>query len=420
MKVFITDGNLRSTLAAVRSLGRAGVVVGTGNDTSEMIAGASKYCREKLIYPSPVLEPDGFQSFLCEQLAARGYTHLLAMSDVTVQLVAPLKSRLAPAITAMVEDAETLLLVQDKAAMLGLAREVNVGTPRYITRGVTCDTGGCDRESLLRFADSVGYPVVIKPRRSRQYLQGKWSEGSVTYAHTPEELIAKYEAAHRSIPDPLVQEKLAGEGRGVFLLMWKGEVKAAFCHRRLREKPPWGGVSVLGESLPIDRALVERSAALLRAVPWNGPAMVEYKTDARDGEAKLMEVNGRFWGSLQLAIDAGIDFPTIYYRLICGEDVAAQLEYRAGVKSRWLLGDLDSLITRLRCSAEQKHLYRSSVSRLRVCADFCHFFGRELHYDVLSASDPKPGWEELKQYIPLNLRLLLSRQTPVHAGGTHS
>ena len=412
MKVFVTDGNLRSTLAAVRSLGRAGVFVGTGNEKQGMIAAASRYCREALIYPAPVHEPEGFQSFLCEELAARGYTHLLPMSDVTVQLVAPLKQSLAPEIAVMVEGPEALSLVQDKGAMLDLAGRVNVGVPRYASR--------CDADRLLQFAASVGFPVVIKPCRSRQYLDGAWREGGVTYAHTPEELIAKYEAAGLSIPDPLVQEKIAGEGRGVFLLMWKGEVKAAFCHRRLREKPPWGGLSVLSESLPLDHALVERSAALLREVSWNGPAMVEYKVDGRDGEAKLMEVNGRFWGSLQLAINAGIDFPAIYYRLVCGEDVPPQLEYRAGVKCRWLLGDLDSLLTRLRSSEQQQRLYYSSVSRWRACADFCHFFGKDLHYDVFSISDPGPGWQELKQYIPLNVRLLLFPQRAGNAEGTPS
>ena len=407
MKVFITDGNQRSTLAAVRSLGRAGVFVGIGNDTPQMIAGASRYCREKMIYPSPALQPGQFQDFLCERLTPLGYTHLLATSDVTVQLVAPLKLRLAPAITAMVQDAEALSLVQDKAAMLTLARELNIGTPRCANSG--------DHESLLRFAASVGYPVVIKPRRSRQYLHGAWREGSVTYAHTPEELIAKYETACHLIPDPLVQEKIVGEGRGVFLMLWNGEVKAAFCHKRLREKPPWGGLSVLSESLPLDRSLVERSATLLRKVSWNGPAMVEYKTDSRDGETKLMEVNGRFWGSLQLAIDAGIDFPSIYYRLICGEHVPSQLEYRAGVKSRWLLGDFDSLITRLRSSEQQQRLYPFPISRLRACANFCRFFGRDLHYDVCSMSDLGPGWQEMQQYISVNLRVVLS---PGSSGNT--
>ena len=60
-----------------------------------------------------------------------------------------------------------------------------------------------------------------------------------------------------------------------------------------------------------------------------------------------MEVNGRFWGSLQLAIDAGMNFPLLFYRLAIGEDVPSQFDYKAGVRSRWLLGDLDQLLIRL-------------------------------------------------------------------------
>lgn len=247
MKVFVTDGNLRSTLAVVRSLGRAGIPVGTGSDTPAMIAGASRYCSESLIYPSPLLEPAHFQEFLCTRLAPLGYTHVLATSDVTVQLVAPIKQRLAPAVVAMVAEAETLQLVQDKAAMLSVASRVGAGVPRCAV--------GSDVDSIVRFADEVGYPVVIKPWRSRQYVDGVWREGSVCYAHTAEELVAKHGAACCMGSAPLVQEKIVGEGRGVFLLMWKGELKAAFCHRRLREKPPWGGVSALSESLPLDHNL---------------------------------------------------------------------------------------------------------------------------------------------------------------------
>jgi len=43
--------------------------------------------------------------------------------------------------------------------------------------------------------------------------------------------------------------------------------------------------------------------------------MVEFRVDARDGTAKLMEVNPRFWGSLQLSILSGADFPYLLYNL---------------------------------------------------------------------------------------------------------
>ena len=104
----------------------------------------------------------------------------------------------------------------------------------------------------------------------------------------------------------LIQQRIVGPGTGIFLLVWDGTVRAVFAHRRLREKPPSGGVSVYSESIAAKPDLVERSRLLLERMKWNGIAMIEYKLDASTGVPYLMEVNGRFWGSLQLAIDAGV------------------------------------------------------------------------------------------------------------------
>ena len=52
---------------------------------------------------------------------------------------------------------------------------------------------------------------------------------------------------------------------------------------------------------------------LLDELNWHGVAMVEFKV-TEDGTPYLMEINTRFWGSLQLAIDAGVDFPYNYSR----------------------------------------------------------------------------------------------------------
>ena len=50
----------------------------------------------------------------------------------------------------------------------------------------------------------------------------------------------------------ILQERIAGDGAGLFACYEHGRPTALFCHRRLREKPPWGGVSVLSESAPLD------------------------------------------------------------------------------------------------------------------------------------------------------------------------
>jgi len=84
----------------------------------------------------------------------------------------------------------------------------------------------------------------------------------------------------------------------------------------------------------------EFALRLLKVLNWHGVAEVEFKLDPRDSVPKFMEINGRFWGSLELAMAAGIDFPYLLYLLAVDGDVKPVLRYKVGVKRRWLEGDL--------------------------------------------------------------------------------
>ncbi len=391
MEVFVTDGEQRSTLAVVRALGGVGIPVTVAGTEAVSLAGASRYCAARARYPSPRTDPEGFQAFLRAEMEKRQSVFLLPMSDITVRLTSRMRASLPPRVLIPFPCERQIECVQDKRRILLLARQVGIATP---------DTYMLQPEELLGdVARRLHYPVVIKPRFSRYLHEGKWVDGEVVYARDPEELKASYQASHANVPFPLVQEKIRGEGRGVFLLLWNGQVKAAFCHRRLREKPPWGGPSVYRESIPLDESLVRKSTALLRAIGWQGPAMVEFKVDRRTGEPNLMEVNGRFWGSLQLANDAGMNFPLLLYRLATGEDVPAQFDYKAGVKSRWLLGDLDQLLIRLTHRPGRNGLENDGVSRLRACLDFVKLHEHDRRYEVFRWRDRGPGWHEFKSYI---------------------
>ena len=118
----------------------------------------------------------------------------------------------------------------------------------------------------------------------------------------------------------------------------------------------------------------------------------------RTGTPFLMEVNARFWGSLQLAIDAGVDFPHLVYRLARGERPASPA-YRTGVRSRWLLGDLDHVLARLTRSDGELQLPDSAPSRWRALREFLTPGGRDVHYEVLSRDDPRPFRHELREYL---------------------
>jgi predicted ATP-grasp superfamily ATP-dependent carboligase len=331
------------------------------------------------------------------------------MTDITMQLAAVAHKALGRRVRWPFPEEEQVRWVQDKRHMLLMAERVGIACPRTFMMS--------EDENLEDVSRKITYPAVIKPRFSRFLRDRVWASGSVQYAGGREELIAKYHESSVRIPGPLVQERIVGEGRGVFLLVWDGKLKAAFGHRRLREKPPWGGVSVCCESVRLDEDLVQKALALLQAVGWQGVAMVEFKVDRRDGQPKLMEVNGRFWGSLQLAIDAGMDFPLLLHRLAMGEKMPPQLEYKVGVMSRWLLGDLDHLLIRFRHPRGPAGITEDSGSRLVACLKFLNFFERNSRLDVVRFDDLRPGWFELKHYVRESLHGFSWRRAPASIPG---
>ncbi len=390
MSLFITDGNHRATLAVVRALGRAGIKVTVGQQESSSIAGRSRYCAAAVRYPSPLTGGQAFKAFLRDEMRSGRYSILLPMTDITTNYVAEDAAELRQFVHLPLPDLARIRKAQDKRETLALAQRLGIACPATVAAA----NGGAIEEAL----ETLSFPMVLKPRFSRVF-QGAWRYGQVQYANDRDELISKYQAAHSEIPSPLIQEKIEGEGCGMFLLLWNGELKAAFAHLRLREKPPSGGVSVCCKSIPLDATLLEKSYLLLRQIGWHGPAMVEFKVDDRDGQPKFIEVNGRFWGSLQLAIDAGLNFPLLLYRLALGESVPFSADYRIGVKNRWLLGDLDHLLMRLRTPRDIDSSLFPNKSKIGAVIEFLRFYERDLYYSDLRYDDLKPFLLECKRYL---------------------
>jgi predicted ATP-grasp superfamily ATP-dependent carboligase len=177
---------------------------------------------------------------------------------------------------------------------------------------------------------------------------------------------------------------------GIFLLIWDGEIRARFAHRRLREKPPAGGVSVYSESTAADADLVARSRGLLERLGWQGVAMVEYKVDRATGTPYLMEINGRLWGSLQLAIDAGVDFPALLVSWALGEHPATVSSWRSGVRLRWEWGNVDYLVTRIRRSNTELSLPPDAPGPWGSLRESGLVWRPGDRLEVLRARDPAP------------------------------
>jgi predicted ATP-grasp superfamily ATP-dependent carboligase len=230
-------------------------------------------------------------------------------------------------------------------------------------------------------SNGLRYPVILKPRHRDttvgvQAVYSLKAERAEDHAGMVERL-RRYEGTGEL---PMVQEYIQGTGAGVSVLMRRGEPVAVIEHRRLREYPANGGVSVYCECVRESPRLVERSVALLRAMEWEGVAMVEYRTGEPGSEPCLMEVNGRFWGSLPLALHAGVDFPFLLYKSSI-EKVGRQ-QARAGTRARSLAGDTLWLLEMLRGNER---------SKAAVAWDYMKAFHPANRYFIWAADDPRPA-----------------------------
>lgn len=373
MRVLVTDGANRAALAITRSLGRAGHHVVVGEKETGSLAATSRYCAEQFQYEDPLGASGAFIASVAEAAAKHRIDVLVPVSDVTTFLITRHRARFGSCAIPFAP-ADVVERAANKVGLMETAARLGVPTPRSAV--VACAS------HVPEF--DFGFPVVVKPWQSRVLTGDGWQSTSVSYAQNAQGLVRDLAARQPYEFPVMVQERITGPGVGVFACYQDGKAVALFSHRRIRERPPWGGVSVLAESTSVCPLAGEYATRLLDDLGWAGVAMVEFKRDTRDGVPKLMEINGRFWGSLQLAIDAGVDFPRLLVEGANGR--TSPPSYRLGVRTRWFWGDVDSLLVSLFGTGVPPHNSR----RLAAAVEFLRLFGRDLHYDNPKWFDPQP------------------------------
>jgi predicted ATP-grasp superfamily ATP-dependent carboligase len=375
MKVLVTDGHFRKTLAVVRSLGRRGIEVAVGERTFLNTSFFSKYCSRRILYPSPRRHPGQFIDFLLREIKKNRYDCLFPMEEETLLLVSKYRSEISKHTFLLVPQLKKIEFVRDKGNLIRFAEAHGIPVPKmyYSPPTLTLPLGGGGEKKVDPLdEEGEGERYVIKPRIS-------FGSFGVVYVKKREDLAYYYRRVHEHYPSPLIQEYIP-DGGGTFglsaLFDEQSNVKAAFVHKKLRMYPVQGGPSTLREGVDHPRVM-ELGLSLLKALNWVGIAMVEFKVDPRDGIPKLMEVNPRFWGSLQLAIFSGIDFPYLILKMAKGESFEPLLHYETGKRCRWLLfGDILHFL--------------NNPGRFHLRPSFFRFFEQNTCDDILSAEDPLP------------------------------
>ncbi len=384
VSVLVTDGESRPALAATRALGARGLAVHVLARRAGCLAAASRHAAAEHVLPDPERAPEEWSAGLARLAASLGETLVLPVSEVATANL--LDTCLPSGCVLAAPPREAYAVAVDKHALLEAAARVGIATPR----GALAE----DPSTLATLPSGLDYPVVLKPRRSRWRNGLGWAEGGhPVRVNTPGELAEAIRQPGMA-GGALIQEFVPGHGEGVFLLVDHGVVRARFAHRRLREKPPSGGASVVSESRDMEPAELAACERLVGELGWHGLAMLEFRRTP-DGRAMLMELNPRLWGSVQLAIDAGVDFPGLLVDLARGVPIQAPAP-RLGVRTRWLLGDVDHTWIALRRPAERRALGRGVWA---VLAGFFASFFDGTRLEVWRRDDPRPFWRELRERL---------------------
>jgi predicted transglutaminase-like cysteine proteinase len=363
--------------------------------SSHSIGGASRHASGFFRRP----KGSAIAEWLPELIRLHHAAAVLAISENDLLELAKMPSTIDGA-AILTPRAPQLDLVLDKMATSVAAKAAGIDVP-YTWQ----PAAGEDFEEI---AARIDYPLAIKwnePMAVMPMLNAhNVAFEKIEYAGDAPALLAILAKYHPLQKWPLVQSYCPGVGIGQMLSMRGGRAALKFQHRRLHEWPPSGGVSTLCQNEPPEchAAQMAKSEALLRHIGWQGPAMVEYRYDAATGRYWLMEINGRFWGSLPLAHYCGAHFAwESYAHAVLGQrDDAAPPEYYP-VKACYMIPETRRLVSILAARPGQygwreKGAALSSFVRGRL--DF------RMRYYVFSFADPKPFFTDMIGIIARLLR----------------
>ena len=349
-RVLVLDGHSRAAVEVLQSLGRHGIAVDIAAEQQDCVAFHSRYALRKLRQP-PSHDVGRLTTWIRELDAENGYWLVVPATEFSLLAFQEVHDSDPLRIKAVLPRSPSLRTALDKRRTYELAQELGILHPR--TR-IVC--AGDESPDSLRF------PVVLKPSQSTAVIDDAIATVPPIIVR---DVLGRKQAIERLkfASEILEQEYVEGSGVGVEMLFQDGKKVWYFVHHRVHEYPLTGGASTYRRSAAPHATLVGIAERLLQRLHWHGVAMVEFRITP-NGEPYLMEINPRLWGSLALAIDAGVDFPWGLFQIASGESLNGQPQYRVGYYSRALAEDVQWQVANLR--ADHKDV--SLLTKPRVTA----------------------------------------------------
>jgi protein-tyrosine-phosphatase/predicted ATP-grasp superfamily ATP-dependent carboligase len=372
-------GREMAALPIIRSLGRRGVPVTLGFVMPHSLARESRYLHRQLGMPDPIYNVRRWVEWLKQHLAENRYDAVFPAGDSTIVPLHYSRKEFSSSPPILMANEGEYELSYNKLNTIEAA--IRFGVPVPATVELHHES---EMEAVL--GKKLNFPLILKPYTSKMVKDNRVVFLSVAAVEGESDFREKAKWLLRHGP-VLVQDVCRGHEVGQEFLLKEGEVVAECQHERIHEQFG-GGMGCYRCTAHMDPVLRERSLSLLRTVSWSGVATVEYLTEGRQPPV-LMEINGRFWGSLPLQIAAGVDYPWLWLQMVKGNALPPQGAYPAPIYSRNLERDLAWIRKNLRTRRSGPLVRR--VSAWKIATEILHVFAGREHFDELTLDDPRPG-----------------------------
>lgn len=361
-------------LGIVRSLGARKVPVCVIDD-EHSISRFSRHTSRAITVPSLRDEQKTVDTVLeiGRRLDLKGWV-LYPTRDETVAAFARHRARLAEFFRAPTPDWNTIKWVWDKRNTYRLAEDLGIPTPKTWYPGNSKDLESIDGD----------FPLVLKPAIKEHFFYATKAKAWRANNHSELRELFQRLPAQLEPGEVMIQDLIPGDGRHQFAycaFFKAGRAAGSMVVRRRRQHPAeFGRASTYVET--IDLPIIEKqSETFLQAINYYGLVEIEYKFDPRDGQYKLLDVNGRTWGYHALGSGAGVDFSHMLFADQLGQDVQP-CRGRAGVSWLRFITDVPTGVLEVLKGRQDWQAYMQSLFAFDV-------------EPVFSWKDPLPGLAEL-------------------------
>lgn len=323
-RVVLSAAYDRSIVAAARACANAGFEVTVTSNAPPAMACASRACHRCAETADPRTDSSGFVASL-EAAVERGDQDILMIgNDPALVAVSRHRDRLERHLELALPDHDTVLRCLDKQALA----EATIGTTLDSPASVVC-SGPDEAEPAAR---ELGFPLVLKSRQSVHAIDGRHDK---TASRVAQDEGAFARLAPHFGEELFLQRYVPGSIVSCGGVTTKDRLLALVVSRYERTWPPEGGNVSSSVAIAPPGGLAESIHELLNRLGWEG--IFEFELIEReDGSLSAIDLNPRIYGSLGLALGAGVPLPVVWaHWVLRGQAPGEAMVAPGGTRFRW-------------------------------------------------------------------------------------